>query len=848
MILTKNKMFHDKRYLLLFIIAVFLSLSFLLFNRSGTAEAASTPCIGTHAPPYSATEMNDCVPGAVRNNILNSDADTRRRLIENDTTTACTQTPGTFAYRRCRINFTRPYTTPTWLSIRNQPTEVTASVAPSTAINLSLQINQIKFLSSSLNPTVTKLAGDASLYGSDRPQDIQWMNGDFPRDRSPYLFTPQLNHAAQRSRNVHYIGASVVSGGGSVSFPSSNTMLMDHQSTSRYWFGRPVALNYSRAGITSSTTVTINVRYKAITESGAIYHCEGNSNISKTGLNDSVADCPEGNANLTFTVVVPTTWDYRNNTLDTDPSLSTSTPYPRIPHGRTIDFDNTIRNVGNGTGAEYRHGLQVRIGSGAWNFTGTNYAHASLASGAERTREWSYTVPNSVANDTQICFRAVVNPSAGQSSPTLTITRGNTFSQIRCLRAYTPPPVPTCGNLIQSPRPAEVGEDFSARISFAYGSFPTGVTFSYEIWLTVEGNVLSRTRIASGSVSGGPGGTLIETVDPLSGTIPGLHNATFEINFGGESVTCNSDVLISAKPYFRVYGGNVKAGWNFEDSTGTCTANPSSRIIAYNKGGSDWGGAGTQLAAFAVDSITGFVSAAGRTTAPTPLKNLTFANSTAQAYGGELDGVHMKCPPDYFSAAAGPVPGGDFGSLNGIYETPGNYTIGSGSGRVTINPGRRITLYVGGDLSIRNRIEFVNTNYSNLAALPSVRIIVRGNIYIHPSVQRIDAVLIAQPDGSGIGGEVYTCSNAAMTGPPNRAQLNNECQNTRLTIYGSVIARRVHLLRTQGSLRNATNAENRDTGDAAEQFIYSPELWLVPPFPGSGDSGYEAFTVMPPIL
>jgi hypothetical protein len=403
--------------------------------------------------------------------------------------------------------------------------------------------------------------------------------------------------------------------------------------------------------------------------------------------------------------------------------------------------------------------------------------------------------------------------------------------------------------------------------------------------------IVRRNAVQFGTTESYPGNSWPKTLEQRSKTITSTdagdeYCVTFAVNIGsgwvnrlgaviepGGGVTSDASCeTVMNRPYFRAYGGNVRAGWNFRDSSGNCSINGSARILGWNQGTSsspNGAGAGTQLAAMALNSINGFVSAAGRTAQPTPLKGLTFANTPAGAYGGNLASSAMDCMPDYFAGMVGvtdSIPGGSpitaFNAstwTNGSYRHVGNLSIasaGGGIGNVPVQAGtnaRHITVYVEGDVSIRSPIRF--GNYNSLAGMPTLRIIAR-NIYIHPRVQDISGILIAQPDGAGNGGNIITCSGAdsanwfssASATQLNSADADSGCMQP-LTIYGSLIGRNVYLLRTYGTISDATSDEtyNALTAQAAERVIYSPELWLRP-FGASSDGGYESFTAMPPIL
>jgi hypothetical protein len=282
--------------------------------------------------------------------------------------------------------------------------------------------------------------------------------------------------------------------------------------------------------------------------------------------------------------------------------------------------------------------------------------------------------------------------------------------------------------------------------------------------------------------------------------------------------------------------------------------------------GDQFGGSGSQIAAFALGAIDRFASSAGRTANPKPRAGLSFANSgnpVLLGWGGGWDGINVSCAQDYFASAAlvtssidpGNGPWNIAGATSGAYTHSGPLTIAASG---IINNGKKITVYVDGDVAITQDINFnnaggpANPRYNNgIADIPSVRIIARGNILIAPTVTRIDGVLVAQPRADGSGGVLTTCSDGGF-GLPNATQIDdatNGCRRFPLRVYGAVIAKQVLLLRSSGSLRDALNNERHDNGAAAERFIYTPEVWLAQPqVRPPVVEPYEAFTTLPPIL
>lgn len=323
---------------------------------------------------------------------------------------------------------------------------------------------------------------------------------------------------------------------------------------------------------------------------------------------------------------------------------------------------------------------------------------------------------------------------------------------------------------------------------------------------------------------------------------------------GGSVISLESCVLVASKPYARVYGGDLSIGGGVvtsPDALDSCSMNAGAGIFGWNqRTAGSWAGAGVQFAAYAMytifDTSTSLGNAGGAAAAPT---GLSFANTGTDANNG-IFGTSLGtagCIPDYYAgrpASTLSVPGGaTIGSLTtGIYGVNGNISF-SGSGAV--DPGERITVYVNGDVYLNTNVTYGGSWTS--AAIPNFRLIARGNIFVDRNTSRLDGLYVAQANGSS-GGVIYTCADAATpyTPLPLSGTLASYCDNAKLTVNGSLVARQVQLLRTIGTLRSSSAGETAG-GNMAEVFNYSPGIWI--PQPSSEDSsGYDAITSLPPIL
>lgn len=382
--------------------------------------------------------------------------------------------------------------------------------------------------------------------------------------------------------------------------------------------------------------------------------------------------------------------------------------------------------------------------------------------------------------------------------------------------------------------------------------------------------------------SAGPGSTYVPGAAGDGGiysNTPGYY--TFTISVGGRTCPIPS-VVIGHKSYMRTYGSDVWAGGGF---TPSCTpASGSGDIygwaLANSPAAGDHRGSGAQFSVTALLSINEYFSASTRATGTnsSPPKGLTFANTGAgppnSTYGGGFAGAG-RCITDYwgttqdvslqnvgsFNGAAPSFPAGRHQFVNG-----GDLLIDTGGSNITVPNGSQIAIFVNGDVQINDNFLFSTAARASNNDIPYVVIIARGNIYIDNDVSRIDAVLIAQPNGAN-GGTIHTCTRQDTyltgvinqpTGTPNHY---SECSGRQLTINGALVAQRIKFQRVFGTLASsaAREAPALNTGqgtNAAEIINYNPELYLAPSplkrptelFDGADRGGYDAISGLPPVL
>ncbi len=326
------------------------------------------------------------------------------------------------------------------------------------------------------------------------------------------------------------------------------------------------------------------------------------------------------------------------------------------------------------------------------------------------------------------------------------------------------------------------------------------------------------------------------------------------------------------RPYVSTYGGDTAAGIGgfYDSASGSCAAN-SGGLKAFTNSSGPKSGSGAQLAALSNGDISGFASAS-MTAGPLTLSFANTVNNAGSA-GGDPNRKNLggdfgqdSCMPNYFDStqfengsAKKHTTSSSGLSLSSLADN--QQTVASPvTGRLILNGSssysRKHTLYVNGNVVINNNI--IYAPWGSIADIPNFTLVVRGNIYIRPNVTELDGTYIAQPTtpGNGNSGKIYTCVRNNGSPFTTISNIDNICDN-QLTVYGSLIAQQLRLLRTYKTLRNSLKKENYVNSKAAEKIIFSPEIYLSPPVfntPGSSEDSiistgiYEYITTLPPIL
>lgn len=405
----------------------------------------------------------------------------------------------------------------------------------------------------------------------------------------------------------------------------------------------------------------------------------------------------------------------------------------------------------------------------------------------------------------------------------------------------------TCGSASTSPARVEEGQPFNLGASFTLGggAGQAGNT-TYSISISVPSIGINDQSAVSGAAIPWSGGAGSGSINNLSIATAGTYPVSYTVDVAGATntpQTCSGVIKVIRVPYLSVYGADIKAGGAFIG--GNCSQ--AADIKAYTNAG--YGGSGVEFAATALGSVTNFNSARLRSATPTAPKGLTFANTGVLS--GQFGG--QNCVQDYFADGDTITPDTstvvNLNSLtSGSYKYKNTNTI-TLSGQVTSN--NRISLYIEGNLRIVSNTTLANTSWSTVDDIPSLRVYVKGNIYIESDVTQIDGVYVAQPAGAG-SGIITTCVVPGTDTPVAVSNLADNCKD-QLRINGAFIAQKVRFLRAANSLKDAGINEKTAAGSkAGEVFNYTPDILIAAPQPTPGSqtdqTKYDSFTGLPPIL
>lgn len=443
----------------------------------------------------------------------------------------------------------------------------------------------------------------------------------------------------------------------------------------------------------------------------------------------------------------------------------------------------------------------------------------------------------------------------------------------------------------------EVGQAFDLVLGTGYNP---GVSANQT--LTITANLTQSTAI-----SGVPQ-TVTATIPPptnlkatnLRANAAGTYTMVWTLNWNGGTRTCQGELQVVRKPYVKAYGNDVHAGGVVTQSnsgindTSSCSINDVAAAGGNTKASvfalsreegyaqpppNNFYGASSQFAVSALGEVADFFSAGMHSPrrasfAASPVTGLTFGNYNYPTeyttndwdptnpnqtldtrkvpdYGGN-SGI-VRCVPDYFAAAPANSQARSGYNIATLAGDGAIQIVANGDyGRVNI-AGTELSgkkaVYVDGDVVINENITFSGINGE--ANVPSLYLIVKGNIYIRNEVSRLDGVYIAQQDENGEGGAIYTCTRSASQQNIlfNKNQLVDVC-NRQLVINGAFLADTIKFLRTNGTVQASGLNEPASSPSIAEVFNFSPETYI-----GGANStlrrgagSYDYITSLAPIL
>lgn len=308
------------------------------------------------------------------------------------------------------------------------------------------------------------------------------------------------------------------------------------------------------------------------------------------------------------------------------------------------------------------------------------------------------------------------------------------------------------------------------------------------------------------------------------------------------------------KPYLKTFGSDLMTGGWFESTSGcpsgngtdyqnpaffnsTFTANPlNGGILTYTKSsGTATGGSSSQYGVMSlgrIDDGSGYGFYSGGSQPNSNVKRLSFANINANGtsngdFGGSFEGTvgQSNCIPDYFGrldpSTAQSLPANwrpvlVNASSGGTYygNAPSGNSLdlfgGSGGGDLVVSAGKRVAIYVKGDVYIGKNVTYDTS--ATVDSVPKFMLVVKGSIYVDPSVTRLDGSYIAQPadnTAASISSDTGIFWSCHPQSPSAQIDIYYPPTCTKpLVINGAIVAKQVDLLRVKGDITASNTGED----------------------------------------
>lgn len=441
-----------------------------------------------------------------------------------------------------------------------------------------------------------------------------------------------------------------------------------------------------------------------------------------------------------------------------------------------------------------------------------------------------------------------------------------------------------CGR-VTTPDIISPGDNFTATATFNVVKTGTttlasmgsnGTPYNYYIRLSMLPDLYLEAQVgAVGTVTSSSGTEVTRTTGNITApaTLVSYITTSYIKNLaiGPNLASCNGaangspPTVVSNQPFFTARKGDVGVGiplapvvcdgWGSGSATSSLKSWNSYDTPVFGTGDPSRG-AGSDLGVIARPNVIGFASAQLRITAPLPRIGLSFMPIVFGNFGGG-SGSGIPCPTDYYATKpenTSPVIGspfvpGSYYNKNDAFFSSDPLTLSSNPLSPSVALGYRPIIYVDNDVYISGDIKLAS-GAMTVDKIPNFYLIVKGNIYIAPSVIRLDGVYVAQPLDNGTKGKIYTCAypSGATYRAPTQVEINDStsgCRFRRLDVNGAFIAKELKLYRSINTL---------STNIPSEQFNATPATWLATPCAisgnctGGGDPSYDAITSLPPIL
>lgn len=358
------------------------------------------------------------------------------------------------------------------------------------------------------------------------------------------------------------------------------------------------------------------------------------------------------------------------------------------------------------------------------------------------------------------------------------------------------------------------------------------------------------------------GGQANGTMGPITVSQSGTYTLT--LNFSGAGNSCPAKVstfTVGDTPFLRAYSGDITAGIAYG---GVCSSYVPAGIKTYSEppgGGTYYGGAAVEYAAYALGAIEGFTSASQRTAAPTGPNGLSVSNTADPPYGG--DSNQPICRPDYFAQSnivpLEPITG--IISLASLTAGREYHFVAPDASPIKINGcpamlSGAYTVYIDGNAIINCDIVF-NPNITMTNGLADGNMLfmfVKGDLMVDDSVNRLDGFFAAQPGGTYGTGTIYTCAHGNGTPYTDPVDLYPSACRSSLVINGAISAAHTRFLRVAGSssLSPTNTPETAGSPNIAETIQFTPDMFIgepaLPPTQGNNTGLWDYATSLPPTL